>query len=45
MSKISILSPNSYNGSNQRVYVPISNVLTPEALKNLMIKASKYEDL
>jgi hypothetical protein len=35
----------SYNGSNQRVYVPISNVLTPEALKNLMIKASKYEDL
>lgn len=37
--------PASLNGGHQRVYVPMTNVLTPNALKALMIKASKLEDL
>ncbi len=37
--------PESKNGGHQRVYIPISNVLTPNALQILMIKASKFEDL
>ncbi len=37
--------PASANGGHQRVYVPTANVLTPTALKTLMIKASKLEDL
>ena len=37
--------PPSLNSVNQTVYVPIKNTLTPTALKELMIKASKLEDL
>ncbi len=37
--------PASPNDGHQRVYVPTKNILTPTALKNLMIKASKLEDL
>ncbi len=37
--------PASSNGGHQRVYVPTANILTPTALKILMIKASKLEDL
>lgn len=37
--------PASANGGYQRVYVPITNILTPIALKTLMIKASKLEEL
>jgi hypothetical protein len=37
--------PESFNRSHQRVYVPILNELTPSALKMLMMKASKFEDL
>lgn len=35
----------SVNAGHQRVYVPIVNELTPNALKSLMIKASKFEEL
>lgn len=37
--------PASENREYQRVYIPTANVLTPAALKTLMIKASKLEDL
>lgn len=37
--------PASVNEGHQRVYVPIANVLTPVALRELMVKASKLEDL
>lgn len=37
--------PDSQNAGHQRVFVPTANVLTPNTLKNLMIKASKLEDL
>ncbi|GAA4449914.1 DUF4365 domain-containing protein [Rurimicrobium arvi] len=37
--------PASVNGGHQRVYIPTVNILTPSALRNLMIKASKLEDL
>lgn len=37
--------PESTNSGHHRVYVPTANILTPSALKNLMIKASKLEDL
>jgi hypothetical protein len=37
--------PESSNVGHQTVYVPTTNMLTPNALKALMIKASKLEDL
>lgn len=37
--------PSSSNLSYQRVYLPTSNILTPQTLKSLMLKASKLEDL
>lgn len=37
--------PASTNSTTERVYIPTANVLTPNALKLLMIKASKLEDL
>ena len=37
--------PASGNSGHQTVYVPTANVLSPTALQNLMIKASKMEDL
>jgi hypothetical protein len=37
--------PPSTNEKKQRVFIPTSNILTPNALKDLMIKASKLEDL
>jgi hypothetical protein len=37
--------PASTNTSHQTIYIPMSNRLTPDVLKNLMIKASKLEDL
>ena len=37
--------PASLNMSNQTVYIPSANMLTPKALKHLMIKASKWQDL
>lgn len=35
----------SLNAGHQTVYVPVTNMLTPTALKQLMIKASKLENL
>jgi len=35
----------SPNMDNQTVYIPSSNILTPDVLRQLMIKASKLEDL
>ena len=35
----------STNAGHQTVYIPVANELTPVNLKNLMIKASKLEDL
>lgn len=37
--------PPSSNAGHQTVYVPAANVLSPDALQTLMIKASKMEDL
>ncbi|MHB8260653.1 MAG: DUF4365 domain-containing protein [Bacteroidia bacterium] len=37
--------PTSVNAGHQTVYIPTLNMLTPAALKDLMIKASKLEDL
>lgn len=37
--------PASPNQGSQTVYIPSTNMLTPGALKTLMIKASKLEDL
>jgi hypothetical protein len=37
--------PASMNAGHETVYVPTANMLTPAALKDLMIKASKLEDL
>jgi hypothetical protein len=37
--------PQSANGGHETVYVPATNMLTPSALKDLMLKASKLEDL
>lgn len=37
--------PASINAGHQTVYVPTTNMLTPNALKDLMIKASKLQDL
>lgn len=37
--------PESMNAGHETVYLPITNMLTPAALKDLMIKASKLEDL
>jgi Domain of unknown function (DUF4365) len=37
--------PSSTNAGHQTVYVPVTNMLTSVALKDLMIKASKLEDL
>lgn len=38
-------SPESTNQKRQTVYIPSQNILTPEILQNLMIKASKLEEL
>lgn len=37
--------PASENAHNQTVYVPTANMFTPEMLVQLMVKASKLEDL
>lgn len=37
--------PQSTNSGHQRVFIPTTNILTPDALRTLMIKASKLEDL
>jgi hypothetical protein len=37
--------PASSNLGHQTIYIPLSNRLTPDALKILMLKASKLEDL
>jgi hypothetical protein len=37
--------PPSTNAGSETVYLPVLNMLTPDALKDLMLKASKMEDL
>jgi len=37
--------PKSENESNQTIKIPINNVFSPKAIKELMIKVSKQEDI